>query len=52
MQSEHLCAQFLSLKMREEMVIETQDWIPEIFWEGREERGPGMGPQRSQSERL
>lgn len=52
MQSEHLCAQFLSLKMREETVIETQDWIPEVSREGREERGQGMGPHRSQSERL
>lgn len=52
MQSEHLCAQFLSLKMREETAIETQDWVPEISREGRGERGPGMGPHRSQRERL
>ena len=44
-----MCAQFLSLKMREEWVTETQDWITEVSWHGRNrgERGPGEGTPTS-----
>ena len=50
-----LCAQFLSLKMRGEGVTETQDWISEVSWDGRNrgERGPGDGtPEKPERRAL
>ena len=41
----HLWARFLSLKLSGEWVIETQDCISEVSWDGRNrgERGSGEG---------